>query len=75
MGEIAKKVGMTCDFDRCCHRQAHPMPDPPKQPDSESKPMKSLYCGLGFRTGEWIGSEPPETEYGLPPEAQTESEE
>ena len=47
-GEIAAKVGLKCDFDKCCVRQAHPLPGGEQPSTSESKILKSSYCPIGF---------------------------
>ena len=48
-GEIAANAGLTCNFDRCCERQAHPLHGQhPPATGGEMKSMQFEYCGSGF---------------------------
>jgi hypothetical protein len=56
-GEIAANAGLTCDFNRCCPRQAHPLHGQHEpahdKPQGESKSLKTAYCVFGLPSGDW----------------------
>jgi len=69
-GEIAANAGLTCNFDRCCKRQAHPLHGQHPPATGESKAMKGLYCDIGFVTGDSPEIAVPIPDEGIPREGQ-----